>query len=139
MARQYVTRGPENTKIYRVDGSAVREHIDTDFIGGGHALVYRWCAEDEIWIEKMRGGRTEEAFLLAHEMVEVLLMRHRRWKYTLAHAKATSIERVLREGADPGWVFDLFVRRYLDDLSANAQNRRKQRLNEAYASYRYLA
>lgn len=136
--RQFVLMGPDNLKIFRVDGTPMRR-IDADAIGGVHGYCYVWMSKDEIWMEKMKDGRKEEAFLLAHEMVEVLMMKYLGWGYAKAHAKATDIERVLREGAPSAWVFSLFVMRYFGNLrtvTAAMKNQWKLRLNATYVHYR---
>jgi hypothetical protein len=80
-------------RVYRVDGGAVRRQF-TPFIGGGH---HRWCKaipEREIWIE--RGLGRDGAFLLIHELTEILLMHTLGFSYDKAHRYANMCEAACR-------------------------------------------
>jgi hypothetical protein len=96
-----------------VNGAKVRA-VDPDGIGGWHHAVYpKLVPKNEIWIEKLAGGAKEERFILAHEMIEIALMRIRGWKYQRAHDVANRFERKLRAGEKPREVFTAAMRIHL--------------------------
>jgi hypothetical protein len=83
----------EYGRVYRVDGAAVRNQF-TPFIGGGH---HRWCKaipDGEVWIE--RGLGRDGAFLLLHELAEILLMHTLGLGYEKAHRYANMCEAACR-------------------------------------------
>ena len=82
------------TKVYLVPGEDVRNNILTEFIGGGHHLVYSWIPENEIWIDT---GVPEDdrPFILVHEIYEIALMQ-RGYSYDVAHDAANEIEAEVR-------------------------------------------
>lgn len=99
--------------MYRVDGAKVRR-VEVDGVAGWHALVYpKLVPRDEVWIEKLAGGPAEERKILAHEMVEIALMRILGWKYQRAHDTANRAERRLRKGDNPLRVFTAVLRRHM--------------------------
>ena len=57
--------------IYEVDGTEIRNHIDTDFTEGGHGYRYDYIPKDEVWIES---EKDREATLI-HEVVERLVTK----------------------------------------------------------------
>lgn len=98
-------------KVFRVNGTHVRKHYP-DWIGGSH-----WYADPklvpkgEIWIERMR-STTEERFLLAHELAEIILMKYLRFGYAKAHAAANVVEQALRKGGHPDEIFERHLAKY---------------------------
>lgn len=87
---------PDGTKIFRVDGPAVRrdQAQNDDFLLGGHGLVYSWIPQDEIWIEHLNPD--DEYPILMHEITEYYLMKYRGFDYDTAHMVATGCETALR-------------------------------------------
>ena len=85
---------PDGTRIFRVDGPAVRrQHVA--FVEGGHGYVYPWIPKREVWIERML-NRQDECHNTIHELTEQHAMRHHGWSYNRAHAMADRIEQRLR-------------------------------------------
>ena len=81
--------------VFFVSGFAVRSNHKTDFSQGGHGYVYKWIPKDEIWIEDEE--REEVAPILAHEYVEMAMMRDLGMSYEDAHAIASKVEKHFRE------------------------------------------
>ena len=82
-------------EVYLVSGKAVRDNYKTDFSQGGHGYVYDWIPKNEIWIEDEE--KDEIAPILAHEYIEMVLMKESGWKYPKAHEMASDIEQQLRK------------------------------------------
>lgn len=82
-----------------VNGMIVRNCIDTEFVLGGHDLVYTYIPKNEVWIDGKMDPR-ELPIVLAHELEERRRMEEG-LPYEIAHEYATVMERVLRrkEGA----------------------------------------
>jgi hypothetical protein len=131
VVKEFHDDGPDGLKIYKIDGNQVRNTLDVEFIGGGHNLVYPFIPENEIWIETLEGA-DDQRFILAHELVEIFLMRHLGWPYKKAHNVANKTEDKLRHGGDPEVVFDEFCKEYFKKPSL--ENAGKQ-LALAYLSY----
>jgi len=86
--------GENKIKVYFVSGKSIRDKYKTDFSQGGHGYVYNWILKDEIWIEE---EEIEECtFILAHEYVEMMMMRELGMKYEKAHGFASKIENWFR-------------------------------------------
>lgn len=83
-------------KCYFVEGDVVRDKFNTDFMGGGHWLVYDFIPKDEIWVERMRSHHDEVAFEW-HELFEVFDMLKNNKEYEEAHLDATRFEQKKRE------------------------------------------
>lgn len=81
-------------RVYAVDMDVVRSQWP-DIIGGSHHRVDAFVPKDEIWIEAKLGAKRGR-FILAHEMIEKLLMDGLGWKYEKAHAAANDLEFDLR-------------------------------------------
>ena len=79
--------------VYVVDGAAVRSRC-VDFIGGSHHAVNAFVPKNEIWIE--RGVRSDGKYILAHEMLEKLLMDILGRTYNPAHMASNDMEADLR-------------------------------------------
>lgn len=105
--KEYHDAGPDNTKIFKVNGEEVRDIFKADFIGGGHSFVYNFIPENEIWIEDM-AHPDDQRKILSHELAERFLMKHLGMSYPKAHAKANKLESRLRDGEEPEKVFDEF-------------------------------
>lgn len=82
-------------QVYSVDGTAIRDRIDPDFIGGGNPSRYGYVPLGEIWIERgtPRGDLVPYAL---HEATEAELMKRDGLTYDQAHAQATDAEQRLR-------------------------------------------
>lgn len=105
--KEFHDNGPDNTKIFKVNGEQVRDVFKADFIGGGHSFVYKFIPENEIWIEDM-AHLNDQRFILSHELSERFLMKHLGMSYPKAHAKANLLEARLRKGDNANQVFDDF-------------------------------
>jgi hypothetical protein len=129
--KEFHDNGPDNTKIFKVNGEEVRNTFKADFIGGGHNYVYKFIPENEIWIEDMKHP-DDQRMILSHELAERFLMKHLSMSYEKAHAKANKLESRLRANEDPEVVFDEFCQENFK--KPNLQNCGKQ-LALAYFSY----
>lgn len=129
--KEYHDDGPDNTKIFKVNGEQVRNTLDTGFIGGGHSFVYDYVPENEIWIENMTAPG-DQKFILSHELVERFLMKHLSYGYEKAHNIANKVEGKLRAGEEPETVFGDFCKEYFK--KPELQNSGKQ-LALAYYGY----
>jgi hypothetical protein len=133
--KRFVIQSPVGP-VFRVDGAKVRA-ADVDGVGGWHGLVYpKLVPKEEVWIEHMTGGAVEERYLLAHEMVEIALMRILKWGYQRAHDAANRAERKLRAGAPPLAVFTAVLRRHMPGRYQLDVERVAQDFYKAYRSYR---
>lgn len=81
---------PEVT-AYLVDGTYVRDTYKTDFVEGGHDIVYKFIPAGEIWLEKELHS-SELPYILIHEYTERYLMKHKNTPYNKAHNIARKIE-----------------------------------------------
>ena len=101
-----LTGGPS---VWFVDGRLVRSAFDVEFTAGGHAHVYEFVPDHEIWIDDDI-HEDERAFVLFHELHEHSLMALG-MDYDTAHAEASTRERYLRKHpaelhqalVDEGW------------------------------------
>ena len=83
-------------KVKLVSGVKIRNTVCTDFIGGGHSLVYpKIIPEGEIWIEEELHP-DEQLDILVHELVEYALMS-KGGQYSPSHTLANKMERVFRD------------------------------------------
>jgi len=81
----------ENVNVYLINGEVARDLYKTDYVEGGHAYVYDWIPQDEIWIEK--SVKTDEIpVVLLHEFLERTLMKYRKFPYVRAHVAASKVE-----------------------------------------------
>ena len=85
------TTTKDGIEVWKVDGYLVRNHYKTNFVEGGHDIVYKWIPKNEIWIEKDL-HTTEIPYILIHEYVERSLMLNNKLKYNTAHKIAAKIE-----------------------------------------------
>ncbi len=93
----------DGTRVYLVDGEAVRAAVNVDVTGGGNGLAYQGgdppgvspngpIPADEIWVERGPGARS----IIVHEVVEYLMMRYAGWDYVKAHTMANTAEAAQR-------------------------------------------
>lgn len=82
-------------KVWLIDGYYARCWYKTDYAEGGHYAVYPWVPAREIWLEKDTDPR-ELIFILAHEYLELRMMRDGGLGYDRAHEIASKIEFQLR-------------------------------------------
>lgn len=129
--RKFHDYGPEGLKIFQVDGESIRNDVKADFIGGGHHLVYTFIPENEIWIEYGH-SMDDQRKILAHELVEYMLMKHKSMRYIEAHNKANKLEAKLRSGEEPEDIFTHFCHENFE--KPELKNMGKQ-LTLAYLSY----
>jgi len=86
-------------KIWIVDGKAVRETFDLEFIDGGHDKVYpHFIPPNEIWIDSSNSP-DELPFDVFHEVYERWLMCEG-LDYDTAHECANKLEKMLRDKGD---------------------------------------
>jgi Family of unknown function (DUF6496) len=81
--------------IWEVPGQYVRDNIETAFVGGGHSYQDGFISDGEIWIEEMK-SEEDETMIMAHEIVEYLMMCEAGYDYDSAHDLANEAEAVLR-------------------------------------------
>jgi len=60
-------------RIYLVDGSFIRTHLDEEFTNFGHHLAYAYIPENEFWIDR-EAEHNEQRFFIEHMLVEHRLM-----------------------------------------------------------------
>ena len=82
--------------IWVVDGSKVAKDIYPEFIMGGNDQRYRFNPLNEVWIDD-RLGCDELEYTVAHELLEVQLMREKRYTYDKAHNRSLDLEKTLRD------------------------------------------
>ena len=88
------TEKKEKMIIQYVDGSRVRQHLDAEFIFGGHEYVYDYIPHNEIWIDNLQNQK-EIPHTLLHEMIEYTHMKAG-MNYDAAHDIATAFEKAKR-------------------------------------------
>lgn len=83
-------------RVCSVDGHAVRNLVDLDFLFGGNPARYAYIPLDEVWIDA--GLQTDDiAGTIVHELVEYPMMRWAGLTYTEAHRIANDYECLIRE------------------------------------------
>lgn len=82
-------------KAWLIDGFYARCWYKTDYAEGGHYVVYPWVPTREIWLERDTDPR-ELPYILAHEYLELRMMRDGGLEYDEAHEIASGIEFDLR-------------------------------------------
>jgi hypothetical protein len=82
-------------KAWLIDGLLARCWYKTDYAEGGHYVVYPWVPSREVWLERDTDPR-ELPFILAHEYLELRMMRDGGLSYDRAHEIASGIEFDLR-------------------------------------------
>lgn len=84
-----------DVKVWLVDGKAVRNGYNKDFVQGGHCKVYRFIPKDEIWIDDDLSEQERKPVIL-HEYNELCLMR-RGMPYNKAHLRSNIKENRFRK------------------------------------------
>ncbi len=107
--------------VIHVDGAIVRQHLDFEFVSGGHDLVYDYIPAKTVWLDASMDTR-DIPHVLLHEMKERELMAQGK-SYEVAHEFATAYEREARRQAggiyqgDPGYPLglshDQFIKKYV--------------------------
>lgn len=85
---------PHGIEIVLVDGTHVRDHLDSDFSQGGNGFRYRFISRKEIWIDAQI-AEDEWSLIAYHECVESEHMRDG-WSYSRAHDAAKRLEDKIR-------------------------------------------
>lgn len=86
----------DGLNIWIVDGSKVATDLYAEWIMGGNDQRYRFNPLDEVWIDD-RLGCDELEYTVAHELLEVGLMRENRFTYERAHNCSLDLEKTLRD------------------------------------------
>lgn len=90
--------------IEYVNGAIIRKYIDTDFIFGGHELVYDYIPHKKIWIDSLQSP-LEVKYNILHETIEYQYMK-KGFNYDQAHDIAAAFEKAERrkngDGSYPG-------------------------------------
>jgi len=81
--------------VWSVDGEAIRNQLDIDFVAGGNAGRYDFIPDEEIWIESNIEKRGV-APVIVHEIVECIFMQVGGVTYSRAHDMANVIESDMR-------------------------------------------
>jgi hypothetical protein len=125
--------------VYRFSGKGLRHRgrSQCDGVGGYHRRAgYAFIPGDEIWIEKMADGVTEERYLLGHEMMEILVMRVRKWGYQKAHDAITPFELRLRKEECPEKVFRAYIAKFFPKATPTGARMALAGLMHGYRRYR---
>lgn len=93
----------EGYRIFRVDGTWIRDNVDVDFVAGGNCARYKYVPDGEVWIENDLSDK-DAAATIVHEVVECDAMLDGQ-SYEETHAFAGKIERVFRDQYDGGNAF----------------------------------
>lgn len=102
--------------VWSVDGEAIRNQIDIDFVAGGNPGRYNYVPMGQIWIER-NIARKGIAPVIVHEIVECIFMQVGRMTYSQAHDMANAIEGDMRrlmsrgelEGGSPASMASKFL------------------------------
>ncbi len=86
----------EGLNIWVVDGSKVSTDLYAEWIMGGNDQRYRFNPLAEVWIDD-RLGCDELEYTLAHELLEVSLMRENQYTYARAHNCSLDLEKTMRD------------------------------------------
>lgn len=86
----------EGLNIWIVDGSKVATDLYAEWIMGGNDQRYRFNPLEEVWIDD-RLGCDELEYTIAHELLEVKLMRESQFTYDRAHNCSLDLEKTLRD------------------------------------------
>jgi DNA topoisomerase IB len=110
---------PNGVKVCLVNGEKVRDETKTDFMEGGHDLVYPWLPPKTIIFES--GLHPDELpLILVHEAIERRKMANG-MKYPRAHLYAAKEEWTARQHGAPDWAKELVTLGHcLDDPQAAA-------------------
>jgi len=81
----------EGLHVYLVRGRLVREHMDFNFVFGGHDLVYNYVPKNEVWLDDAMLTK-ERKYVLIHELYERNLMKKGK-NYDNSHDYASAREK----------------------------------------------
>jgi len=84
-------------EVHAIDGAAVRDDTEIEFVAGGHHYRYPWLPEGRVAVERTLEGADRGA-TIGHELVERLCMKMLGWGYERAHAAANGAEAAIRRG-----------------------------------------
>lgn len=84
-----------NVMVWLVDGEYVRNHLNIEYVEGGHHYRYDFIPENEVWLEETLDKR-EISETLVHELHERRRMKHDGWDYDKAHEEASKVEAEVR-------------------------------------------
>lgn len=84
-----------DTKVWLVDGKAVRDGYDKNFVQGGHSRVYKFIPKDEVWIDDDLSEQERKPVII-HELNELGLMS-RGMPYNKAHFRSNIKENKFRK------------------------------------------
>jgi hypothetical protein len=85
---------PHGREIYLVDGTVVRNHLDSDFVQGGNGYRYDFVPREELWVDASMPPE-EVPLVVMHECEEAELMAGG-MDYEEAHDVAKSMEDAAR-------------------------------------------
>lgn len=85
-------------KIWIVDGSYIRGHIDEEFTNFGQHFKFSYIPENEVWIDDDLIGQ-ERGYVLLHELHERNRMAEG-LPYSEAHAESSKLEYHCRHHPD---------------------------------------
>ena len=85
---------PHGRHIMLVDGTHVRNRLDSDFSQGGNGYAYDFVPKDEIWIDEQIDP-IEWPFIAFHECEEAELME-KGMSYDKAHDMVKHLEDIFR-------------------------------------------
>ncbi len=80
--------------VWLVDGDFIRTWIFIDFTEGGNTEAYPWMPPNEIWLDNE--NKSENGFILLHELHEFNRMRNDGLVYEKAHISANVVEKEAR-------------------------------------------
>jgi hypothetical protein len=86
----------DDIHVFIINGNFVRDYFKTDFVEGGHYIVYKWIPKNEIWIDDEVSVK-EWILILIHEIAEMIMMQKNGFDYEKGHRKASKIEWSFRE------------------------------------------
>lgn len=88
--------GPDKLKIKTVDGTKVRDNIDTDFTMGGNPSRYSYIPKGEMWVENNLSNKDRVSTVI-HEAIEHRLMKNKGMSYEKAHDEANKSDKKVRD------------------------------------------
>ena len=85
----------DGRRVYLVDGTWIRDNLDTSFTMGSHSLVDSFVPEGELWIDWHLAPKDRD-MLVYHEKFENDMMNYLNMNYETAHDIANDMEKRLR-------------------------------------------
>ena len=101
--------------IWFVDAKFIRDSVDTDFEGAGHAFRYDFISDNEVWLDHALPADDIYNYLL-HELRERALMLEG-IGYDEAHEHASATEKYARE--HPERIDDLLAEVIIANIEAS--------------------